>query len=383
MTYRADPDFMLEIKKYGAVDIDACFNCGNCTAVCPLSTETDNFPRRMIRYAQLGLEDELLSSKELWMCYYCGECTQTCPREADPGEFMAAARRYAIAKYDRLGIAKRLYTSVTFNIASLLILAVVFGIFLYSYHGSMPTDTLDFFAFIPSDVIHNLGIIAGVIVAITALMGMATMVVDLNLHKQTAHPKGTHLNWWQALWESVGVEGLGQKRYRGDCETYNADPAPWYRQKWFVHASVMWGFLGLFATTAINYLLELLHIKETGVYMPIWHPIRFLGILSGILLVYGTTVIIRRRLAKTDESYAHSTPSDWSFLVLMWLAGTTGFALDIAIYLPNVQIWAYWMLLIHLIVIGELLLLAPFTKFAHAAYRVIALYFYSLKPVEK
>ena len=94
---RADPSFLLDLQKYGAANIDSCFNCGNCSAVCPLSTEEDNFPRRMIRYTQLGMRDELLSSKELWLCYYCGECTATCPREADPGELMAAARRSALA----------------------------------------------------------------------------------------------------------------------------------------------------------------------------------------------------------------------------------------------------------------------------------------------
>ena len=108
MSYRADPNFLLELKEYGNINIESCFNCGNCTAVCPLASDDVTFPRRIIRFAQLGLVDRLLSSRELWMCYYCGECTQTCPRQADPGEFMAATRRYAIARYDRLGIARYL-----------------------------------------------------------------------------------------------------------------------------------------------------------------------------------------------------------------------------------------------------------------------------------
>ena len=83
----------------------ACFNCGNCTAVCPLTDDDATFPRRLIRYAQVGMKEELLASKELWTCYYCGECSETCPRQAEPGEFMAAARRYAIASYDRTRLA--------------------------------------------------------------------------------------------------------------------------------------------------------------------------------------------------------------------------------------------------------------------------------------
>jgi hypothetical protein len=55
--------------------------------------------------------------------------------------------------------------------------------------------------------------------------------------------------------------------------------------------------------------------------------------------------------------------------------------LEIAIYLPQPTIWAYWTLLFHISVAAELLLLLPFTKFAHALYRTIALYFHALKPV--
>ncbi|MEW5721347.1 MAG: 4Fe-4S dicluster domain-containing protein, partial [Chloroflexota bacterium] len=156
MSQRADPHFLLELEKYGAVNIESCFNCGNCTAVCPLSTEQENFPRRMIRYAQIGMKTKLLRSKELWLCYYCGECTVTCPRQADPGEFMAAARRYAIARYDRLGLARLLYTSAAFNALFLALLAIAMGVFLYAFHGPMPGDTLRLFHFIPSEVVHNL-----------------------------------------------------------------------------------------------------------------------------------------------------------------------------------------------------------------------------------
>ena len=68
------------------------------------------FPRKLIRLAQVGLTDDLVGSKELWTCYGCGLCTDRCPQEADPGEFMGTARRYAIAHYDKSGIARVLYT---------------------------------------------------------------------------------------------------------------------------------------------------------------------------------------------------------------------------------------------------------------------------------
>ena len=69
MSHRADPKMMEEFERYGGVNVGACFNCGNCSAVCSMTGEDGSFPRKLIRYAQLGMKDELLGSKELWLCY--------------------------------------------------------------------------------------------------------------------------------------------------------------------------------------------------------------------------------------------------------------------------------------------------------------------------
>lgn len=378
MLHRADPDLLLELKRYGMVSIESCFNCGNCSAVCPLSSETDSFPRRMIRYAQLGMRERLLSSKELWMCYYCGECTATCPRQADPGEFMAATRRYAIAKYDRLGIAQLLYTSTGFNVLFVVALAMVLAMFLYTSHGPMAGGTLQLFKFIPAQVIHNLGLAVIVLVTLTGIWGVINMSIQVG--KTKGFPKGVHLNWMGALWEVILVEVLGHKRYRQDCET-NTEDRPWYLRKWFFHAATIWGFLGLLVATMLDYLLDLTGIKTTGTWEPLWHPIRLLGTVAGLSLIYGTTAIILRRLRKADETTVHATASDWTFLILLWLSGVSGFLLEISLYLPTTPIWGYWMLLFHVTVAMELVVLAPFTKFAHAFYRTVALYIHALKPV--
>jgi hypothetical protein len=332
----------------------------------------------MVRYAQLGMKEQLVSSKELWLCYFCGECTTTCPRQADPGEFMAAARRYAIGRYDRLGLAKRLYTSTLFNLIFLFGLAILLGVFIYTFHGPMPGDELRLFDFIPAHVIHDGGVIGGILVILLILAGMINMAIQI---WEAAHfSKGARFNWIEALWQSIGVEAIGQLRFRKDCETY-AGEQPWYIQKWFIHASMLWGFIGLFIATGLDFFLDWVGVKPTGAWVPIWYPSRLLGTLAGALLLYGVTAVIVKRLWKVDTASAHSAPSDWSFLALLWLSGITGFALEISIYLPHPQAWSYWMLLAHLIVVVELLILAPFTKFAHAFYRIAALYVYALKPV--
>ena len=69
------------------------------------------------------------------------------------------------------------------------------------------------------------------------------------------------------------------------------------------------------------------------------------------------------------------------FLLLLWLAGVSGFIVEAALYLPQAPMWGYWVFLFHVSVSITLLLLLPFTKFAHSLYRIVALYMHALKPV--
>ncbi len=373
MTVTLDSSLLPTLKKYGAFDVDACFNCGNCTAVCPLTSDDATFPRRLIRYAQVGMKDELLAAKELWTCYYCGECSETCPRQAEPGEFMAAARRYAVASYDRTRLAGLLATSRLFGLVFVVALVGLLAAFMYSVHGPADSSTLAFFQFIPSDFVHNLGIGVMAIMGLAALVGVLEMVRHVLMAPAAGKPRPTFRKAADAAVYAVGTESLAQTRFRKDCADLN-DARPWYLQRWFLHFATMWGFLGLLGATILDYGLELLGVKATGTPVPIWYPVRLLGTLAGAALIYGTTVFIVRRLRRSDRSSTHSTTSDWTFLIMLWVAGVTGFALEIGLYLPQAPAWGYPMFLLHVAVAMALVLLVPFGKFAHVMYRPLALF---------
>ncbi len=172
---RVDTGLYPDLQRFGATDISACFSCGTCTASCPLSKTDSAFPRRIIRYAQVGMKDALLSSKELWSCYQCGECAETCPTQADPSEFMAAARRYAIASYDRTRIAWTMYTRPIGATVFAVLLAAFFALFMYSAHGPQSGESLAIFEFIPEELIHNTGIVVMLLVVLAGIAGIASM----------------------------------------------------------------------------------------------------------------------------------------------------------------------------------------------------------------
>ena len=382
MSTLVNPHLITDLQKFGAADINACFSCGNCTAICPLADNDAMFPRKLIRLAQVGLTDDLVASKELWTCYGCGMCTDRCPQEADPGEFMGTARRYAIAHYDKSGIARALYTRPVIGTAIVIGSAAFFALFFAAIRGEESETTLALFDFIPYDVIHTTGIVLMAIVALFSLLGVGLLARNIARRDgvTAASLFGSREAWGRtgrALWYSLGIESLGQKRYRDDCA--DDQPAePLYRRRWLIHFLTLWGFLGLLLATTLNYGMDLLGIKATGTPVPLWYPVRLLGTVAGLALMYGITWFMIRRWERSRQGVETSKPSDWLFLVLLWVTGLTGFLIEAALYMEPVPAWGYWVFLIHVAVAMELVLFLPFTKFAHAMYRPVSLFFYGL-----
>jgi len=112
--------------------------------------------------------------------------------------------------------------------------------------------------------------------------------------------------------------------------------------------------------------------------VPLWYPVRLLGTLAGLSLMYGVTWLAVRRWRLTRAGDMVSKLSDWLFLAMLWLVGLSGFLIEVALYVEPVQPWGYWVFLVHVAIAMELVLFVPFTKFAHALYRPVALFFYSL-----
>ena len=119
-------------------------------------------------------------------------------------------------------------------------------------------------------------------------------------------------------------------------------------------------------------------VKETGTPVPLWYPSRLIGTIAGLALLYGVSMFMINRVRKVNRAAQHSTVSDWLLLVLLWITGATGFVIEVALYLPDAPAWGHWFFLFHVAAAMELMLFLPFTKFAHAMYRPVALFFYAL-----
>ena len=152
--------------------------------MCGLSDGEHVFPRRVIRYLQLGLEERLLESTEPWLCYYCGQCSDTCPRQAEPGELMMATRRWLTSRYDWTGLSRRLYLGARWQVGMLLVVAVAvlllfvvpadFGFRLLARHPeARATVMLEHFA--PRDVVHVGDLVLAAVMGFFLLTNAARM----------------------------------------------------------------------------------------------------------------------------------------------------------------------------------------------------------------
>ena len=73
-----------------------CMQCGTCTASCPAAHVMDISPRRMWRMVQLGLIEEVLRSKSIWLCTACYTCHVRCPREIPLTETIGRLKELAL-----------------------------------------------------------------------------------------------------------------------------------------------------------------------------------------------------------------------------------------------------------------------------------------------
>ena len=353
MNNRVDTELYREVAKFGARDMEACMQCGNCSASCPLSSGTNPFPRKIYRYLQLGLRDKLLQSPVPWLCYYCGECNKDCPRGAEPAETMMATRRWLTAQYDWTGLAKRFYLSVTWEIGALIAVALGVIALFWLFHGPIITDYVSVNSFAPVMWIEIGDLMMGAVLSAFLFSNafrmyryiMSDTKVPLRLYLTEA--KTFVLNFaTQIRWRQCGED----------------------RSRWLKHLILVSGYMTMM--TLIIVCIRWFQVDDSS-----WHFTSIFGYYAtGVLLVI-TVEMFRSRLKKKEESmHRFSEFSDWLFLVLLFFTTLTGILMH-AVRLAGWPMGTYVMYVIHLaIAVPMLIIEVPFGKWSHLFYRPLAIF---------
>lgn len=90
---QSETGFAELVARESGQPIEACYQCGKCTAGCPLASAMDLKPNQVIRAVQLGLKSVLLDCDAVWHCSGCETCYSRCPRNIDMSKVNKALSR--------------------------------------------------------------------------------------------------------------------------------------------------------------------------------------------------------------------------------------------------------------------------------------------------
>ena len=368
--FRIDPHLLSEVRKYGPFDANGCFNCGTCTLSCDLAAGSVTFPRRLMQYVLLGLEDKVLAGLEPWLCQDCGDCSKMCPRDAEPRVSMATLRRYLAARYGWTGLGARISRSEAWSIGALSFVALlVLGMALI-YHLAYSGMPLSELAVTPMGFNHMFPTITWFTLAVIFLPWVVLLSHAVRMYRFTmgheGAPKAPRSLYLTEL-RTLLVYALTQKRLE-EC------PERSHKVRWIKHLVLASGGVLMF----VLLVFFLRFFQTDGIYL-LHHPQRWLGYIATVFLVYGSADILIGRLEKNKELYEHSDWRDFTLPVLILLTAVTGIAVHAARY-AGFALASHYLYLAHLMIaVPTLVVEVPFGRWSHIFYRPMAVYFQSVR----
>jgi ferredoxin len=353
MAVMANPRLIGVLERYGAEDVTKCYHCGNCSATCPFSQEPFLFPRKSMRYLQMGLEERLKGNLEPWLCYYCGECTEQCPRGAEPGETMMSMRRWLIGQYDWTGLARLFSRSAFAEIAFVLVIALLTGAGFLAWGFTRGASLVDYQGFIPAADMHVFDLFLGLLF-VGLVVTNALRMWWLTMRGERAPSAGPWLYLKHLL--LLPTHFLTQRRY-GECSE---------KTPWVLHMIMALSYLTMLALVAL-----FLHRLQDETWQ--W-PVHVAGYLASIGLLTGTAYALSGRLRRRRTALKHSHRTDWVFLLMLVYIVVTGIVQHVLhrLGLGGAANIAY---LLHMMGVVPWMIRFPFSKWAHMAYRPLAFYF--------
>ncbi len=347
-----DGKFIKEVIACGGGDLKKCMQCATCSAVCALAPDDAPFPRRQIIAAQWGLKDRLIADPAIWLCHNCGQCTDECPRGARPGDVFGAIRREAIKSYGIPGALARAVASPKSLVLLLLIPVVLFAAIALWAPKNDVDPAPEFADVFPIPVLEALFFTVSGLAIIAFGLGLARFIRALRT-------SGAFQPILPNLVPALG-EILAHRRF-----TTCADD----KVRCIGHLLTFWGFIGLAIMGTVAGIGTMTGLLRTP--LPLSSPWKVFANVCAVVILAGVAVLLAARL-KNPARRASSTYFDWFFLLTLAGVVLTGIASEVIRLAEWTQVM-YAVYFAHLVLILSLFLYAPYSKFAHLAYRTVAI----------
>ncbi|MHC4209912.1 MAG: quinone-interacting membrane-bound oxidoreductase complex subunit QmoC [Planctomycetota bacterium] len=382
-----DNAFIQRVLSEGGGDLKKCFQCATCSVVCDLATGRKMFPRKEMIWAQWGLKDRLVADPDIWQCHQCNDCSVHCPRGARPADVLGALRQESIRHHALPRFLATWANGVKYLPFMLLISAVLLGLALIlrdplnaavnyeAHHHALYAEffphwlLIAFFAFFTT-----LSFLAAVVGVVRFWRGM----------KAADSGEG-------GLAPSVGLLAAIVRTVKSILVHDRFGKCTSQKPRRLAHLAAFYGFLALFVVTLWAVVdIYVMPFFDVRTFYPfdLMHPMKILANVGCVLLIYGCVKAIADRRAALRGDGPVSTSFDVLFVWLLLLVALTGlvtevlrFAVDADVAsataeapasagLKNTALASYF---VHLVLVFQLLVYLPFSKFAHIVYRTVAM----------
>lgn len=82
-----------QIEQNAQVNLNDCYQCGKCSAGCPMAEAMDVPPQQVMGLLQLGKLEEVFEATSPFICAQCNTCSSRCPQNIDTAAVMREVRR--------------------------------------------------------------------------------------------------------------------------------------------------------------------------------------------------------------------------------------------------------------------------------------------------
>ena len=86
------------VEELAHTKVADCYQCGKCSAGCPMSDQMDVIPSTLIRLVQYGDVNEAARSAAVWQCVSCQTCSTRCPKSVHIAGVLDALKQISIER---------------------------------------------------------------------------------------------------------------------------------------------------------------------------------------------------------------------------------------------------------------------------------------------
>jgi quinone-modifying oxidoreductase subunit QmoC len=377
-----DSHFLRRVMREGGGDVKKCFQCATCSMVCELSQGRTLFPRKEMLWTQWGLKDRLVADPDIWLCHQCNDCSVHCPRGARPADVLAALRQESIRHHAVPRVLGRWASEGKYLPGMLLVSAALVGLALAARDPLNALVDIDAHHALYADFFPHWQLIA-FFSSFTILAFVAGVVVSLARFwsgmKAADERSGRPFTPAHGLLGSVAraVASIVAHDRFGKCTSQ----AP---RRWS-HLAAFYGFMALFVVT-IWAVIDIYVMPALGVAtlypFDLLHPMKVVANVACVLLIYGCVKAIVDRMGARERDGPTSSSFDWTFVWLLLAVAVTGLVTEVLRFAvgsdlttanPTLKTSALATYFVHLVLVFQLLVYLPYSKFAHIFYRTVAM----------